>query len=100
MRLTSAASDSRSWTAARISLSARERLTSSLFVAGSPLSGQLLVQAAIVQIYALLSSPPSTYFCFTWYCAGAKAFTEVAHTHAATSKITSCFRISFTSLCR
>ena len=33
-----------------------------LFVAGSPASAQLLVQAAIVQIYALLSTPPSTYF--------------------------------------
>ena len=38
------------------------RLSNNLFVAGSPPSGQLLVQAAIVQIYALLSSPPSTYF--------------------------------------
>ncbi len=38
------------------------RLTGYLFVAGSPPSAQLLVQAAIVQIYALLSSPPSTYF--------------------------------------
>jgi hypothetical protein len=38
------------------------RLPNGLFVAGSPPSGQLLVQAAIVQIYALLSSPPSTYF--------------------------------------
>jgi Glycosyl hydrolase family 76 len=38
------------------------RLSNNLFVAGSPASGQLLVQAAIVQIYALLSSPPSTYF--------------------------------------
>lgn len=38
------------------------RLSNDLFVAGSPPSGQLLVQAAIVQIYALLSSPPSTYF--------------------------------------
>ena len=38
------------------------RLTNDLFVAGSPPSGQLLVQAAIAQIYALLSSPPSTYF--------------------------------------
>ncbi|MCW3032471.1 MAG: hypothetical protein QOK19_775 [Solirubrobacteraceae bacterium] len=38
------------------------RLAGNLFVAGSPPSGQLLVQAAIVQIYALLSSPPSTYF--------------------------------------
>jgi hypothetical protein len=38
------------------------RLSNDLFVAGSPPSGQLLVQAAIVQIYALLASPPSTYF--------------------------------------
>ncbi|MGA2319695.1 MAG: glycoside hydrolase family 76 protein [Solirubrobacteraceae bacterium] len=38
------------------------RLSNNLFVAGSPASAQLLVQAAIVQIYALLSSPPSTYF--------------------------------------
>ena len=33
------------------------RLSNDLFVAGSPASAQLLVQAAIVQIYALLSSP-------------------------------------------
>ena len=39
-----------------------QRLSDDLFVAGSPPSGQLLVQAAIVQDYALLSSPPSTYF--------------------------------------
>ncbi len=39
-----------------------QRLSDDLFVAGSPPSGQLLVQAAIVQIYALLSSPPNTYF--------------------------------------
>jgi hypothetical protein len=39
-----------------------ERLSNNQFVAGSPASAQLLVQAAIVQIYALLSSPPSTYF--------------------------------------
>jgi Glycosyl hydrolase family 76 len=38
------------------------RLSNDLFVAGSPASAQLLYQAAIVQIYALLSSPPSTYF--------------------------------------
>lgn len=38
------------------------RLTNNLFVFGSPPSGQLLVQAAIVQIYGLLSSSPSTYF--------------------------------------
>jgi hypothetical protein len=40
----------------------RLRLANNLFVAGSPASAQLLYQAAIVQIYALLSSPPSTYF--------------------------------------
>jgi Glycosyl hydrolase family 76 len=33
-----------------------------LFVSGSPPSAQLLVQAAIVQIYALLSSPAKGYF--------------------------------------
>jgi len=38
------------------------RLGGNLFVAGSPPAAQLLVQAAIVQIYALLSSPASTYF--------------------------------------
>jgi hypothetical protein len=38
------------------------RLSNNLFVAGSPASAQLLVQAAIVQVYALLSSSPSTYF--------------------------------------
>ena len=38
------------------------RLSSDVFVAGSPASAQLLVQAAIVQIYALICSPPSTYF--------------------------------------
>jgi len=38
------------------------RLTSNLFVAGSPATAQLLDQAAIVQIYALLSTSPSTYF--------------------------------------
>ncbi len=38
------------------------RLSNNLFVFGSPPSGQLLVQSAIVQIYGLLSSPPSTYF--------------------------------------
>jgi Glycosyl hydrolase family 76 len=38
------------------------RLPGYLFVSGSPPSAQLLVQAAVVQIYALLSSPPSTYF--------------------------------------
>ncbi len=38
------------------------RLASGLFVTGSPPVAQLLTQAAIVQIYALLSTPPSTYF--------------------------------------
>jgi glycosyl hydrolase family 76 len=38
------------------------RLSDDVFVAGSPAAAQLLTQAAIVQIYALLSSPPSTYF--------------------------------------
>jgi hypothetical protein len=38
------------------------RLNNNIFVAGSPASAQLLVQAAIVQVYALLSSPASTYF--------------------------------------
>ena len=38
------------------------RLSNNMFLAGSPPSGQLLVQSAIVQMYALLSSPPSTYF--------------------------------------
>jgi hypothetical protein len=40
----------------------QRRLANNLFVAGSPASAQLLYQAAIVQIYALLSSPPSSYF--------------------------------------
>jgi hypothetical protein len=38
------------------------RLSDDLFVSGSPASAQLLVQAAIVQIYALLSASPATYF--------------------------------------
>jgi hypothetical protein len=38
------------------------RLSDDVFVAGSPAGAQLLVQAAIVQDYALLSSTPSTYF--------------------------------------
>ncbi len=38
------------------------RLSDYVFVAGSPPSAQLLYQAAIVQIYALLSTPASTYF--------------------------------------
>jgi hypothetical protein len=39
-----------------------QRLTSGLFVFGSPPSSQLLTQAAVVQIYALLSTRASTYF--------------------------------------
>jgi hypothetical protein len=39
-----------------------QRLTSGLFVFGSPPSAQLLTQAAVVQIYALLSTPAGTYF--------------------------------------
>ncbi|MGC2374372.1 MAG: glycoside hydrolase family 76 protein [Solirubrobacteraceae bacterium] len=39
-----------------------QRLTSGLFVFGSPPSSQLLTQAAVVQIYALLSTPAATYF--------------------------------------
>ncbi len=39
-----------------------QRLSNDVFVAGSPPAAQLLVQAAIVQIYALLSTPASTYF--------------------------------------
>jgi hypothetical protein len=38
------------------------RLKNNLFVFGSPPTAQLLVQAAIAQIYALLSTPASTYF--------------------------------------
>lgn len=38
------------------------RLSDNLFVAGSPASAQLLYQAAIVQIYSLLASSPSTYY--------------------------------------
>ncbi len=38
------------------------RLSDYVFVAGTPRSAQLLYQAAIVQIYALLSTPASTYF--------------------------------------
>lgn len=38
------------------------RLTNGLFVFGSPPSSQLLVQAAIVQVYALLSTSAGTYF--------------------------------------
>jgi hypothetical protein len=39
-----------------------QRLSNNLFVSGSPAAAQLLVQAAIVQIYGLLSSPAGTYF--------------------------------------
>ncbi|HEV3093896.1 MAG TPA: glycoside hydrolase family 76 protein [Solirubrobacteraceae bacterium] len=38
------------------------RLSDGLFVWGTPPSSQLLVQAAAVQVYALLSSKPATYF--------------------------------------
>jgi hypothetical protein len=38
------------------------RLADNLFVSGSPPSAELLVQAAIAQTYALLASPPSSYF--------------------------------------
>jgi hypothetical protein len=38
------------------------RTEENLFVAASDESAQLLVQAAIVQVYALLSAPPRTYF--------------------------------------
>jgi Glycosyl hydrolase family 76 len=44
------------------SLWVHQRLTSGLFVFGSPPSSQLLTQAAVVQVYALLSTPASTYF--------------------------------------
>ncbi len=39
-----------------------QRLTSGLFVFGSPPSTQLLTQAAVVQIYGLLSTPAASYF--------------------------------------
>jgi hypothetical protein len=38
------------------------RLSGDLFVSGSPSTSTLLGQAAIVQLYALLSTSPSTYF--------------------------------------
>ncbi len=38
------------------------RLKNDLFVGGQPPEPELLVQAAITQIYALLSSPPASYF--------------------------------------
>jgi Glycosyl hydrolase family 76 len=40
----------------------RHRLSDNLFAYGSPPTAELLGQAALVQIYALLSTPPSTYF--------------------------------------
>jgi hypothetical protein len=40
----------------------RHRLSDNLFAYGSPPTAELLWQAAIVQIYALLATPPSTYF--------------------------------------
>jgi hypothetical protein len=40
----------------------RHRLENNLFAYGSPPEAQLLAQAAIVQIYALLSMPPQAYF--------------------------------------
>lgn len=39
-----------------------QRLTDNLFAFGSPPTTQLLYQAAVAQIYALLSTSPSTYF--------------------------------------
>jgi hypothetical protein len=39
-----------------------QRRANDIFVAGSPPSAQLLVQAAVAQIYALLSAPAATYF--------------------------------------
>jgi hypothetical protein len=40
----------------------RHRLSDNLFAYGTPPTAELLWQAAIVQIYALLSTSPSTYF--------------------------------------
>jgi Glycosyl hydrolase family 76 len=40
----------------------RHRLSDNLFAYGSPPTAELLGQAALVQIYALLAIPPSTYF--------------------------------------
>jgi glycosyl hydrolase family 76 len=39
-----------------------DRRDNDVFVGGSPASAQLLVQASIAQIYALLATPASTYF--------------------------------------
>jgi hypothetical protein len=44
------------------SLWVHQRLTNDLFAFGSPPSSQLLTQAAVVQIYGLLSTPAGTYF--------------------------------------
>jgi hypothetical protein len=44
------------------SLWVHQRLSNNLFVFGSPPSSQLLTQAAVVQIYALLSTPAGSYF--------------------------------------
>jgi glycosyl hydrolase family 76 len=41
---------------------AEQRTSTNLFTFGSPPSSQLLWQAAVAQIYALLSEPPSSYF--------------------------------------
>jgi Glycosyl hydrolase family 76 len=38
------------------------RLSDGLFLSGSPSAPGLLTQAAVIQIYALLSTPPTTYF--------------------------------------
>ncbi|HVR05871.1 MAG TPA: glycoside hydrolase family 76 protein [Solirubrobacteraceae bacterium] len=40
----------------------RHRLGDNLFAYGNPPTAELLWQAAVVQIYALLATPPSTYF--------------------------------------
>jgi hypothetical protein len=40
----------------------RHRLSNNLFAYGSPPTAELLRQAAIVQVYALLATSPSTYF--------------------------------------
>jgi Glycosyl hydrolase family 76 len=40
----------------------RHRLSNGLFAYGSPPTAELLQQAAIVQMYALLATPPATYF--------------------------------------
>jgi hypothetical protein len=39
-----------------------DRGAGNVFVGGSPPSAQLLVQASIAQIYALLATPPAAYF--------------------------------------